>query len=125
MNGRSNGGIDRETVTEFLRNLTLRERVELFNEVLSEFQELEVAEDGTVLFKTAYLVAYLTYANRKKESPPFGADVWALALPKTYEGVYVSDKVTQDGACDFCGLGLSGFTTWSICPACGSDVGMT
>lgn len=125
MTGLSNGNVDREAATKFLLNLSLRERVELFNEVLQQFQELELAENGNVLYKTVYLVADLTYSNLKNELRPGPADVLALALPAIEDGGYISDTVNQDGACKFCGTVLSGFCKHSICPACGSIVEMT
>lgn len=120
MSGCSKGDIDHEAVTGFLRTLPLRERVELINEVLQEFQELDLGEDGAVLFRSTYLVANLTYGT-----PPSPADVVALALPAKEEWGYISDILNQGGSCSFCGTVLTGFSKRSICPACGSIVGMT
>lgn len=124
MIGLSNENIDREAVIKFLLSVSLRERVEILNQVLRQFQKLELAENGYVIYKDTYLVAELSFSNPKNDLHPEPADVWALALPAPGGG-YISDIVTQDGACHTCGTALNGFCKRSICPACGSIVEMT
>lgn len=125
MNGRSNGDVDRVAVKDFLLSLPLRARVELFNEVLQQFQELELDESGIVIYKNAYMVAQLTFIKRKNELRGGPADTLPLALPVTAEGGYISDTVNQNGGCDICGTESIGFSKSSICPACGSTIEMT
>jgi hypothetical protein len=124
MSGLSNEDIDRDAVIRFLLSVPLRERVEVVNQVLRQFQTQELAGDGNVMYKNTYLVAELSFSNPQNDSHPEPAEVWALALPAPGGG-YISDIVTQDGACHTCGTALNGFCKRSICPACGSIVEMT
>lgn len=125
MSGLFNEKNARAQVLEFLMGLSLRQRVELFDESFRQFEESDLDGENNVLYRSVLLVARLTYSNPKNESKIYSAETIPIALPLMTAGGYVSDTVNQSGGCQFCGTELSGFSKSSICPACGATAELT